>query len=194
DRSSDLLLNIVTELLDFSRIEEGKIKLIISELNMIQISEMLEGFFINDINSKNLEYEVIVDHLIPTTLYGDESRIKQIIINLVSNAIKFTENGKITVIFKLDNIDKNYAFLEIKVCDTGKGIAPEKLDSIFESFTQENNSISRKYGGTGLGLSISKGLAEVMGGSLTVDSSVGVGSTFTFFLPLCTNPIDEEEN
>ncbi|MGL4336759.1 MAG: sensor histidine kinase [Turicibacter sp.] len=193
ERSSDLLINIVTELLDFSRIEEGKIKLNIQALNLIQIADLLEDMFINDTQAKSLNYSITVEHLIPVVLYGDESRIKQIIINLVSNAIKFTEEGTISVLFKLDNIDADYAYIEIKVTDTGKGISTNKLNAIFDSFTQENNSISRKYGGTGLGLSISKGLAEVMGGNLSVESQVDVGSTFTLFLPLALNLIEEDE-
>ena len=121
-------------------------------------------------------------------------RIKQIIINLVSNAIKFTESGEIRVIFELDYQNETDAYLSIKVQDTGKGIASHKLESIFEAFTQENNTISRRFGGTGLGLSISKRLAEAMGGRLTVESVVDVGSTFTLFLPFSKYLVEEDES
>ena len=189
NHSSDLLLRHVNELLDFSVIEEGKVKLEIEKMNLFQTAKEIEELFIINMNKKNLDYSVIINEQIPSVLYGDESRIQQIIINLVSNALKFTESGKIQVSFDLDYQTENEIYLSIRVKDTGKGIAPNKLNSIFESFTQENNSISREFGGTGLGLSISKKLAEVMRGNLIVESEVNVGSTFTLFLPLSKVPI-----
>lgn len=189
DYSSDLLLKHVNELLDFSVIEEGRVKLEIEKMNLFQTAKEIEELFIINMNKKNLDYSVIINEQIPSVLYGDESRIQQIIINLVSNALKFTESGKIQVSFDLDYQTQNEIYLSIRVKDTGKGIAPNKLNSIFESFTQENNSISRQFGGTGLGLSISKKLAEVMRGNLIVESEVNVGSTFTLFLPLSKVPI-----
>lgn len=193
DHSSDLLLKQVDELLDFSVIEDGKVKLEIDTIDLFQTAHVIEELFIINTSKKSLDYVVNIDEQIPSVLYGDEARIKQIIINLMSNALKFTEHGKIEVSFDLDYQTENEVYLSIRVKDTGKGIAENKLNSIFDSFTQENNSISRQFGGTGLGLSISKRLAEVMGGNLIVESQVNVGSTFTLFLPLSKIPIIIED-
>ena len=194
EHSSDLLLKQVNELLDFSMIEDGKVKLSIGQIDMFQTAHKVEELFAIDAANKGIDLKVTVHEAIPHELYGDEDRIKQIIINLVSNAIKFTEVGEIKVSFDLDYQNESEAYLTIKVKDTGKGIAPNKLDSIFEAFTQENNTISRRYGGTGLGLSISKRLAEVMGGRLTVESKLEVGSTFTLFLPLAKALVEDAED
>ncbi|CUM88938.1 two-component sensor histidine kinase [Turicibacter sanguinis] len=193
DHSSDLLLKQVDELLDFSVIEDGKVKLEIDTIDLFHTAHVIEELFIINTSKKSLDYVVNIDEQIPSVLYGDEARIKQIIINLMSNALKFTEHGKIEVSFDLDYQTENEVYLSIRVKDTGKGIAENKLNSIFDSFTQENNSISRQFGGTGLGLSISKRLAEVMGGNLIVESKVNVGSTFTLFLPLSKIPIIIED-
>lgn len=193
DHSSDLLLKQVDELLDFSVIEDGKVKLEIDTIDLFQTAHVIEELFIINTSKKSLDYVVNIDEQIPSVLYGDEARIKQIIINLMSNALKFTEHGKIEVSFDLDYQTENEVYLSIRVKDTGKGITENKLNSIFDSFTQENNSISRQFGGTGLGLSISKRLAEVMGGNLIVESKVNVGSTFTLFLPLSKIPIIIED-
>ena len=193
EHSSDLLLKHVNELLDFSMIEDGKVKLSIHELNIFQTAHEVEELFMIEAANKGIELTVIIDESIPHQLYGDNDRIKQIIINLVSNAIKFTDIGEIKVSFDLDYENEFEVYLSIKVEDTGKGIAPNKLESIFEAFAQENNTISRRYGGTGLGLSISKRLADVMGGNLTVESTLEVGSTFTLFLPLAKTLVEEEQ-
>lgn len=192
EHSSDLLLKQVNELLDFSMIEDGKVKLSINQFNIFQTAHEVEELFLIDADNKGIELKITIDELIPQQLYGDNDRIKQIIINLVSNAIKFTDIGEIKVSFDLDYENETEVYLSIKVEDTGKGIAPNKLESIFEAFTQENNTISRRYGGTGLGLSISKRLADVMGGNLTVESTLEVGSTFTLFLPLAKTLVEEE--
>lgn len=194
EHSSGLLLKQVNELLDFSMVEDGKIKLSIEKFDIFQTARKVEELLIIDAMNKGINFTVTIDERIPHELYGDEGRIKQIIINLVSNAIKFTESGEIRVILDLDYQNETDAYLSIKVKDTGKGIAPQKLESIFEAFTQENDTISRRFGGTGLGLSISKRLAEIMGGKLTVESIVDVGSTFTLFLPLSRHLVEEDES
>ena len=170
-----------------------KLNYLLSKLIFSKQLDKVEELFRVDAANKGIELNVTIDESIPHELYGDEGRIKQIIINLVSNAIKFTESGEIRVSFDLDYQNETEAYLSIKVNDTGKGIAPNKLESIFEAFTQENNTISRRYGGTGLGLSISKRLANVMGGNLTVESTLEVGSTFTLFLPLAKTLVEEDE-
>lgn len=184
DHSSDLLLKLVNELLEYSVIEDGKVLLDCQSFNIHQTVHVIEELFILEMKSKHLEYSVSADERIPTCLYGDEGRIKQIIINLVSNALKFTETGSVEVRFDLDYQTEKEVYLSIRVKDTGKGIAENKLNAIFESFTQENNTISRQFGGTGLGLSISKRLAEAMSGNLIVESEIDKGSIFTLFIPL----------
>ena len=138
---------------------------------------------------KKLEMLYRVDHDIPSQLLGDPVRIRQIMVNLLGNAIKFTKEGEIFVSIRRNGDvywkdDKRFLNFIIQVKDTGIGIAKEKLQKIFESFTQADNSTTRKYGGTGLGLAISKSLAELMHGYLTVESEPGQGSTFTLHLPL----------
>ncbi|MDE5977555.1 MAG: HAMP domain-containing histidine kinase, partial [Turicibacter sp.] len=184
EHSSNLLLKQVNQLLDLSMIEDGKVKLSIEKFDIFQMASSLAELFYVDTANKGIEFKVETDENIPNELYGDEGRIQQIIINLISNAIKFTEKGGIIVTLDLDYQNETDVYLIIKVQDTGKGIASNKLECIFEPFIQENNTISRQFGGTGLGLSISKCLAEAMGGRLTVESTVDVGSTFTLFLPL----------
>lgn len=193
EHSSDILLKHVNELLDFSMIEDGKVKLSIAKINVFQMLSTIKELFFVEMANKGIQFIVKTDESIPDELYGDEGRIKQIIINLVSNAIKFTEKGEIKIDVNLDYQNETDAYLSIKVKDTGKGIAPDKLESIFEAFTQENNTISRRFGGTGLGLSISKRLAEAMGGRLTVESVVDEGSMFTLFLPLSKYLTEEQE-
>ena len=193
EHSSDILLKHVNEVLDFSMIEDGKVKLSIAKINVFQMLSTIKELFFVEMANKGIQFIVKTDESIPDELYGDEGRIKQIIINLVSNAIKFTEKGEIKIDVNLDYQNETDAYLSIKVKDTGKGIAPDKLESIFEAFTQENNTISRRFGGTGLGLSISKRLAEAMGGRLTVESVVDEGSMFTLFLPLSKYLTEEQE-
>lgn len=193
DHSSDLLLKLVNELLEYSVIEDGKVLLDHQSFNIHNTVHVIEELFALEMKSKHLEYSVSADERIPICLYGDEGRIKQIIINLVSNALKFTEAGSVEVRFDLDYQTEKEVYLSIRVKDTGKGIAENKLNAIFESFTQENNSISRQFGGTGLGLSISKRLAEAMSGNLIVESEINKGSTFTLFIPLSKECKSDED-
>ena len=187
-KSAYSLLNIINDILDFSKIESGK--LIIDETNFMLHDLVEEAVDILSIKAqeKNLELVCYIDPTLPSLFAGDAVRIKQILINLLGNAIKFTQRGDIYV-----NVNTGLTYerageerieLIISVRDTGIGIAPEKLNTIFESFTQADNSTTRKFGGTGLGLTISKQLTELMGGNLEVQSTLGQGSIFTFTLPL----------
>jgi PAS domain S-box-containing protein len=183
------LLEIINDILDFSRIEAGKL---VIDNTLFKLDELVEETI--DILTlkafeKNLEMLYRVDHDIPSQLVGDPVRIRQIIVNLLGNAIKFTKEGEIYVsIRKHGNAymhdGKKYFNFIIQVKDTGIGIPKDKLQKIFESFTQADNSTTRKYGGTGLGLAISKSLAELMHGELTVESEAGKGSSFSLCLPL----------
>jgi len=183
------LLEIINDILDFSRIEAGKL---IIDNTLFKLDELVEETL--DILTlkafeKKLEMLYRVDHDIPSQLMGDPVRIRQIIVNLLGNAIKFTKEGEIYVSIKRKGEwylqdEKKYLDFVIQVKDTGIGIPKEKLQKIFESFTQADNSTTRKYGGTGLGLAISKSLAELMHGTLTVESEAGKGSSFSLCLPL----------
>jgi signal transduction histidine kinase/DNA-binding response OmpR family regulator len=182
------LLNIINDILDFSKIEAGK--LLIDEI-MVNLCDLVgETADILSIKAveKNLELVCSIDPLLPSRFSGDPARIRQILVNLVGNAVKFTENGDVLVTARSEKAyEKNgesYQDIAISVRDTGIGISTQKLSSIFESFTQADSSTTRKYGGTGLGLTISRHLAELMGGSLGVESLPGQGSTFTLRLPL----------
>ena len=183
------LLEIINDILDFSRIEAGKL---IIDNTLFKLDELVEETI--DILTlkafeKKLEMLYRVDHDIPSQLLGDPVRIRQIIVNLLGNAIKFTKEGEIYVSIRrhgepYEHDGKKYLDFVIQVRDTGIGIPKDKLQKIFESFTQADNSTTRKYGGTGLGLAISKSLAELMHGSLTVESEAGKGSSFSLCLPL----------
>jgi len=183
------LLEIINDILDFSKIEAGKL---IIDHTLFKLDELVEETI--DILTvkafeKKLEMLFRADKDLPSQFLGDPVRIRQIMVNLLGNAIKFTKEGEIFVsIQKQGDIywkdDKKYLNFIIEVKDTGIGIAREKLQKIFESFTQADSSTTRKYGGTGLGLAISKSLAELMGGYLTVESEPGKGSVFALHLPL----------
>ncbi|PWT72633.1 MAG: hypothetical protein C5B59_15310, partial [Bacteroidetes bacterium] len=183
------LLQIINDILDFSKIEAGKMMI---DHTMFKLDELIEETI--DILTvkafeKKLEILYRVDKNMPSQFLGDPVRIRQIMVNLLGNAIKFTKEGEILIsVRKEGNIywrdDKKYQHYIIQVKDTGIGISSEKLHKIFESFTQADSSTTRKYGGTGLGLAISRSLAELMNGYLTVESEPGKGSTFSLHLPL----------
>ncbi len=183
------LLEIINDILDFSKIEAGKLLI---DNTLFKLDELIEetiDMLTLKAFEKKLEMLYLVDPSIPSQFLGDPVRIRQIVVNLLGNAIKFTSDGEIIVsIRKSDTTyqqaDKTFIRLAIEVKDTGIGIRKEKMQKIFESFTQADTSTTRKYGGTGLGLTISKSLAELMGGYLTVESEPAKGSSFTLHLVL----------
>jgi signal transduction histidine kinase/DNA-binding response OmpR family regulator len=182
------LLNIINDILDFSKIEAGKLLIDEIMVNLCDLVEETADILSIKALEKNLELVCSIDPLLPSRFSGDPARIRQILVNMVGNAIKFTEKGDVLVTARsemaYEKDGENYQDIAISVRDTGIGISIEKLGSIFESFTQADSSTTRKYGGTGLGLTISRHLAELMGGSLGVESVQGQGSTFTLRLPL----------
>mgnify|MGYP001226922046 CR=1 FL=1 len=187
-KSANSLLNIINDILDFSRIEAGKLLI---EDTVFKLNELVEETIdILSIKAQEKELELIcyIDPRLPSQLKGDPIRIKQVLINLIGNAIKFTPNGEVFVNVQSgltrERNGQHYIDISISVKDTGIGISKEHLNRIFESFTQADNSTTRKYGGTGLGLTISKNLVELMGGKLAVDSEPGHGSLFSFHLSL----------
>jgi len=179
--SSHSLLTIINDILDISKIESGKMYLDIKNSNLHIIFDEIKDLFTATCESKNINFTVNIDKNLPTCALVDDIRLKQIIINLMSNAIKFTKDGgeiSIDVIYKaIDNT------IEIIVVDNGIGIAKEKLDDIFYAFEQEDSSTTRRFAGTGLGLAISKKLVTIMNGSIKVISEVGKGSSFHLSLP-----------
>ncbi|HEY4209139.1 MAG TPA: response regulator [Puia sp.] len=183
------LLGIINDILDFSKIEAGKLLI---ENTLFKLDELIEetvDMLTIKAFEKKLEMLYRVDPTIPSQFVGDPTRIRQIVVNLLGNAIKFTSEGEIMVSIQRDGDffsrdGKRYIKLAIRVKDTGIGIRKEKLQKIFESFTQADTSTTRKYGGTGLGLTISRSLSELMGGQLIVESEPAKGSSFTLQLTL----------
>lgn len=181
--SADNLLHIVNDVLDFTKIESGKIELeYIPFLLEEKISTTLKTFIFK-IEEKGLE--LVFDNQVPseTVLIGDPFRLGQVLNNLISNALKFTESGKITVSAAQIKTENQLTFFEFKVSDTGIGISAENLANIFDEFVQASSETSRKYGGTGLGLTITKNLIEMQGGTIKAESIVNKGTCFTVCIP-----------
>ena len=182
--SSDSLLILINDILDFSKIESGKLDIESIDFN---IRESLNDFFTSMVHlAENKDVELILDlsGLEIESIKGDPGRIRQILTNLVSNAVKFTNDGHVLVKIGVKDVNEMGLILYGSVTDTGIGIESEKLDGLFDSFSQVDSSTTREYGGTGLGLSISKQLCELMQGSISVKSKVGKGSRFEFTLTL----------
>lgn len=182
--SSHSLLTLINDILDLSKIESGKLEINNHSTNIRTIIYDSISLSLNKIQEKELSLEVIIPSNIPDTIYIDEQRLKQILINLISNAIKFTEEGKIIVQVSINNIYEKNANICIAIKDTGIGIERENLKNIFNPFVQADNTITRKFGGTGLGLNICKLLIDKMNGLLNVESKKGFGTIFTFELPV----------
>ncbi len=179
--SADILLEIINDILDFSKLEAGMFKLEKIEFNVNTILENAANLVAVEAKKRNLEFVFDIDHSVPIKLIGDPLRVDTILINLLSNAVKFTKEGE--VVLKVSTIESDDEFiLDFEVKDTGIGIPEDKLPELFDSFSQADNSTTRVYGGTGLGLVITKELIELMDGEITVESQVGVGTTFKFQL------------
>lgn len=178
--SSDSLLMLINDILDYSKIEAGKLDL---EQRPFEIGQCLEDAFdqvAGKAHEKDLELGYLIDESVPDTILGDISRIRQILVNLLSNALKFTHEGEVQVTVRAIKREHSQYEILFSVRDTGIGIPEHRLNRLFQSFTQADSTTTRQYGGTGLGLAISKRLAEIMGGQMTVKSKVDHGSTFRF--------------
>ncbi len=178
--SSQNLLGIINDILDFSKIEAGKLDIEYVDFNLDDVLVIISDLVNIKAREKEIEFLFDISKNVPRFLTGDPLRLKQVLINLTNNAAKFTEKGEIVVGIELLKEDKDKAVLRFSVRDTGIGIAEDKINSLFSAFSQADTSTTRKYGGSGLGLAISKRLAEMMGGSISVTSKPGKGSTFTF--------------
>ncbi len=181
--ASENLLTIINDILDFLKIEAGHLELDEIDFDLRSTLETAADTLAVNAHEKGLELTCDVSSEVHEYLIGDPGRLRQIILNLGGNAIKFTEGGEINISCGLEKLDEESTLLHFEVSDTGKGIPPQGLESIFESFNQVDGSTTREYGGTGLGLSISKQLVELMGGKIGAESELGVGSTFPFTAP-----------
>jgi signal transduction histidine kinase len=175
------LLGLINDILDFSKIEAGRIKAESVECNISELLANVDSLMLPSAKQKNLELAIICTPDVPQIIVTDPIRLRQCLVNLVSNAVKFTEKGSVKLTVQ-PLVKEQKQFIEFKVIDTGIGITPEKLDTIFDAFTQGDGSTTRKYGGTGLGLTITRQVANLMGGDVTVTSEVGKGSTFTLIV------------
>ena len=187
------LLGLINDILDFSKIETGRIKAESVECNIPELLANVESLMLPAAKQKNLELMIISTSDIPQMIVTDPLRLHQCLINLVSNAIKFTEKGSIKLTVQPVTKEQKQ-FIEFKVIDTGIGISSDKLEAIFDAFTQGDGSTTRKYGGTGLGLTITRQVANLMGGDVNVISEVGKGSTFTLTVPVNTVPDEKQES
>ena len=195
-KSSEILLTIINDILDFSKIEAGKLTLDHTPLRLREVVEDILTMLAPSAHQKSLELVPLVYGDVPNDVFGDPLRIKQIVTNLVSNAIKFTQNGEVVLRAMLEDLDGNHVTVKVSVTDTGVGLSRVQQQSLFHAFSQADASTARQYGGTGLGLVISKRLIEEMGGEIGVESELGKGSTFWFTLPtdIATNtlPLPEQ--
>lgn len=180
--SANNLMNIINDILDFSKIESNKIILENIPFNLSKIVDQVVDTVFLKAEENKIDFITFIDPEIPDIILGDPQRLRQVIINFVNNAIKFAKNGDVMVLCELIEMDDNKIKTVIKIKDTGIGISKENQSKIFESFSQADASVTRKFGGTGLGLAISKRLVELMGGNIILDSEVGVGSTFSCFI------------
>jgi HAMP domain-containing protein/CheY-like chemotaxis protein/signal transduction histidine kinase len=186
------LLRLINDILDLAKIESGTVSVEVSELRVVELKEYVERTFAPIAEHKRLEYHVTVGPDVPRTVRTDSKRLQQILKNLLSNAFKFTERGRVSL--EVDRADTGWSFdnaslaradevIAFRVRDTGIGIPADKQQIIFEAFQQADGSTNRKYGGTGLGLSISREIARLLGGEIRLESAPGTGSTFTLFIP-----------
>jgi signal transduction histidine kinase/DNA-binding response OmpR family regulator len=182
-KSSRHLLSLVNQILDFSRLEAGKLEPAEVTFNFHDLVREVYETFRFQATKKNVSFTYENDGRIPLRLFGDAMSLKQILLNLVSNAVKFTSEGSVSMRSFLERENNQSVRLRIEISDTGIGIPGEAKDKIFSAFTQSNNNITRRFGGTGLGLAISKRLTELLGGSLQVESEEGKGSAFSITVP-----------
>ena len=183
--SAESLLELITDLLDISKIESEAIVLDRIEFNLQHLMREIVTMLSVKAKEKNISLSLEFDNALEENFIGDPNRLRQVLINLIGNAIKFTEKGGVQVQMKAEpDTTAGHKNIRIRVIDSGIGIPEYKQSMVFEKFTQADSSVNRKYGGTGLGLTIAKSLIELMGGSISLESSLGQGSVFTVHLPL----------
>jgi two-component system, sensor histidine kinase and response regulator len=178
--SGDALLTVINDILDFSKIEARMLELDVGDFDLRQVVEDASTMLAHEAHDKGVELTVWVDEQVPPVVRGDAGRLRQVLTNLISNAVKFTPAGEVSVRVGTEDLDDDRLLVRAEVCDTGIGIAPERNPALFEPFSQEDSSTTRRFGGTGLGLAISRQLVELMNGELSAESAPGEGSTFRF--------------
>jgi len=192
-RSGEHLLVIINDILDFSKVEAGKMTVEYINFNLRELLDDIDCVFSPQAQAKGIELAFDIAHDIPLAICGDPNRLRQVIVNLLGNAIKFTEAGCITVRARVTAEDAQSARLRFEVHDTGVGVAREARARIFDSFSQGDGSTTRKHGGTGLGLAISKQLVELMGGSIGVENALARGAVFWFTVQFDKRRVEEEQ-
>jgi len=179
-RSGESLLSLINDILDFSKIEAGRLELETVDFGLQQVVEETMQLLAENAHRKGLELASLVPENLPAVVRGDPHRLRQILINLIGNAIKFTQTGEVIVCTELVSGDQHGVLIRFEVADTGSGLSPKACEHVFEAFSQADGSTTRKFGGSGLGLSISKQLAEMMGGEIGVENRPDAGAAFWF--------------
>jgi CheY-like chemotaxis protein len=182
--SGNALLTLINDILDLSRVEAGRLELVLADFEPRRLVEDVAASVATRAHEKGLGFNVRFQRGLPAVLMGDEGRLRQVLFNLIGNAVKFTEHGSVTVHVAYREIDAERVRLEVSVHDTGIGIDAAALPTLFERFRQADSGIARRYGGSGLGLAICRGLVDLMGGRIEVETEPGKGSTFCVSLDL----------
>jgi signal transduction histidine kinase/ActR/RegA family two-component response regulator len=183
-RNGEHLLGLINDILDLSKIEAGKLQVVKLECSPWQIVSEVASLMRVQANAKGLKLDVKCTGSIPASIQSDPIRLRQILVNLVGNAIKFTQTGTVQIVIRVDYDQRNDPVLQFEVIDTGIGMSEEQLPRIFQPFTQADDSMQRRFGGTGLGLAICKRLTDLLGGTISVSSNLGKGTTFAMSLPI----------
>lgn len=184
DRSGQMLLALINDILDFSRIESGKLELSVTEYSFYTVIRDIINMLESRIRAKELKLDYYISSDIPKTFFGDDIRIKQIITNVMTNAVKYTEKGGVIIRAEMcEELSDNRAMLKVTISDSGQGMSKENLKLLFDSFSRFNIGKNRQIEGTGLGMAITKRLIDAMEGYIEVESEIGLGSTFTIYVP-----------
>lgn len=179
-RSADALVTVINDILDFTKMESGKMELEEHPFELVACIREVLGLFTVEAGKKNLELDYFLESSVPQLVYGDMARLRQVLMNLIANAVKFTDHGGVYLIVSVNEEKDGRMTLEFAVKDTGIGISADKVDRLFQPFSQLDTSMTRKYGGTGLGLAICRTLVEMMGGHIYLDTTEKRGATFVF--------------
>ena len=193
-RCSNVLLTMIDDILDFSKAELGGFSLKKSDFELDKLIDDLVALFHVQTQEKGLELEVVIEERVPKKIHGDSVRLAQVLTNLANNAIKFTDTGSVNLTINYIGFEDDEICLEFKMSDSGKGIAKDKIPILFEPFTQEDTSINRRFGGSGLGLTIAKRLVQAMGGNISINSEVDVGTTVLFTCKFSEYGLHDEES